>query len=99
MRFGWKRNVGGGADGWSSTSAWTLERNSEPAWFSPGWWCVQRKRGMVVNIGAAGGRRQLRKWLHSVSLAGDSGSRSAAIEEVVEAQLCRHLNGNKRRRW
>jgi hypothetical protein len=42
---------------------------------------------MVVNVGVAGGRRRLRKWLRPTSLAGDSGSRSASFEEDVEAQF------------
>jgi hypothetical protein len=37
MSLGWKENARGGTDEWSSTAAWTSERDSGPLWFSPGW--------------------------------------------------------------
>jgi hypothetical protein len=54
---------------------------------------------MVVNGRAVGVRWCLKKWIHSASLASDSGSRLAAIKEDVKVQLCRHLKGNRRQRW
>jgi hypothetical protein len=49
MSLGWKGNVNGGADGWSSAAAWTSERDNGPLQFSPGCGVTGGGRWPAVN--------------------------------------------------